>query len=389
MGKRECMLRDDGGGRLKSAKSTWGRRTGNNATNSREASTSAVEDRAWYYTHVFPLDALAKLLCVGRGNTFQSRELTLFGPSRRVVVRHGHYGGPAGERHLRDLLKNARVARVDFGPVCVQDGAAWAAEDNDLVFDLDLDDYKNALPDSESGTLTAASWAHIAHSARALYALVDVMIDLRAQSAAPMHAYGVFSGRRGVHLVFPRLRRSWATGKRVVALLGAAKSLCESRVASALAVKAEAHGGVAAQFVQEIGKYARATLTRGRLQYMRERRHVTCSDANLLEELLARKDPCDADWCAAGLMMVAPVPDYSVTSDTSHLLKCPFSVHDSTNVVSLPFDLSHALATDLASHLEGACIDNLAQSVHVRRQVAQRVRSASQFVLDFVKNIDT
>jgi DNA primase catalytic subunit len=289
---------------------------------------------------------------------------------------------------------------MDFGPVCEPTGQTlsdWKPYENHLVFDLDLEDYKGVFPESVEGNLTAPLWCHLVHSLRALYTLVDLLV-VEPNNAKQDHvnAFGVFSGRRGVHLIFPALRRSWATTDQTQSILCAAAKLSESKSAAELVSLALNRGGVVADFVREIGEYAEGNLTTRTVQHMRRQKHLSSFDANDVERLIRERDSSmdergpdvkRIDWCVVGVMMVAPKADYTVTADYTHLLKCPFSVHDKTGLVSLPFDITHDLATNLEAHLSGASIKGIAFNAKAREVLTKRVKNAASFLTDLMAKL--
>ena len=62
-------------------------------------------------------------------------------------------------------------------------------------------------------------------------------------------------------------------------------------------------------------------------------------------------------WVLAGIMLVAPRVDHNVILGRGHLIKCPFSLHSATHLVSVPVDI-HTSAQPLMENPE-SCIFKL------------------------------
>ena len=318
------------------------------------------EALAAYWTDTFPYIALAQFLGLAASDDDDDcanidddnvatplihQRFALFSQQMGAEVAHAHFSTLAEWRAAMCLP----VARIEVG--------AWVDRSADgsgkplsaaLVFDLDADDYGSAmLADCIPGKKVAmneAAWKQMALSA----ALLDMwvryfIIGARDEAMQDVRGLGVFSGRRGIHLWYPEVRRDWSNIADTECIILALGKLTSPQNASSLRQSLENYPP-ADTLLEALLDFAKEALRGNSLLW--ERLPSTSPMHAFLWNLRA---DCTASGVnapslrsrllTAGILIAAPRIDNAVTKTFTHLIKAPFSPHPGTNNISIPFRL--------------------------------------------------
>ena len=311
----------------------------------------------FYYQEWCPLGELAEWY-ENEDLPLEETEFCIFNASQRVVDRHFHANDAAA---LREGLVTHNCMRFEVGP-STHTGARR------LVYDLDMDDYHCVypgarLPTKERG-LDELAWSVVRLSTRLLDAHL-VLAMFGPEQAPPTLA--VFSGRRGVHLwVMGNVQVDWLTTDSVQQHLDALDALqtpAGAKTFAALLARHDAAGSAPAHL--HLAELRQALRIYAQTHLMQPALWNNAGDASARRDLFSRVLAChprradltvysirSADiaaffrelptnelfWERAGILLLAPRPDRPVSLQPTHLIKAPFSLHQATQQVSLPFD---------------------------------------------------
>lgn len=250
-----------------------------------------------YYAGAFPADELVHWWTYPAGE----REVVFCLPGE-IVVRNLTFSGP-------DALRKALVMK---NPTKVHIGALWdgrVAVERELVFDIDLSDYKDRPCCGAEKKACSRCWPLVMAAVRALHAALINDFGYK-------RVLWVYSGRRGVHC--------WVCDRRARQLSNEARQ----RILDYLAV------------------------------------YWDSGDARALMAPFAKRMGVDVD-------ALRPRLDAAVTKDRCHLLKIPFAVHPDTGRVCVPFDpdIVEAFNPETAPHVRDVTKQALAPYVALLAQV--------------------
>lgn len=292
-----------------------------------------------YYAEFFPYEDLARFFTTGDSGEggLMRRRVALFGDDGRVVERNASYADAQEWRRL--IAEHPQTRRVEMGAEFL--APHGRDERAMLAFDLDVEDYADVLfahelPTKERG-LDEGSWQHLVLSARLLDLLVGELNTRSHRSLA------VFSGRRGLHLWVPTLFRDWQTRSWYENLFSSFSNFRTVAGATHAVAYLRVH---ASEWLNDAVAFVRHQVATVGPQALLTR--LVDRDLKSMARIaLGNADDDDSVSCLA-VALLAPRPDREVTRSHVHLLKCPFSVHPSTGLVSLPFELHARRAPALA-----------------------------------------
>lgn len=280
-----------------------------------------------YYARAFPYDAVASLVC---GSTckraswgYVARQLALFYRKANggvgVINRDARVIDGTGLRQL--MASNRTMARIEIGPWLTSygsDGGKLGGTMKQVVFDLDLDDFKDRAPqvvmdnqDAHTKAMGSIAWRHLSLSTW----LLDLLVALR-DGGRDRRSFAVFSGRRGCHLWLPETVVCKQTVSDYANKTEGFLKRLETR-----------------PFAQRVAELLRSKLGDDAARFFDEAadeiHKIRCLSGDNDDEIVT-----DAEC----IQLYRPALDTQVLKSVDHLIKAPFSVHHATGLISLPYD---------------------------------------------------
>lgn len=376
----------------------------------------------WYYARLFPNDLFTRWLRYGSDDVLSRREISFTLPGD-IYIRWLSFATP--DLLLRELAKLAPV-KIDVGAVYnhppAQKNAISAPltpMQKELVFDIDMTDYEDVMPDPAHASAVDVcdrNWAYMATAVRVLDAALRADFGFR-------RILWVYSGRRGIHC--------WVADARARALTNEQRSA----VADYLHLRFEGREN-AGRRQAEVTVPLHPALARAKRACDRAFRDVALADNAMLDgpqrlrdmlavvpnravadaiaqrvdrvaggeqrwarvaAELARAGKSDYGVRAAADYIVMrytyPRLDVAVSKEINHLLKAPFCVHPKTGRVCVPFR-----AEDAEAFQPGAQAPTLGRLLEEMREVdgefrgvgeaSDRLREAVTVFEEFVRGVE-
>lgn len=302
----------------------------------RRTKVGTVDALADFWANSFPYEKVAEILGLTDGDReLLGQRFALFTQDMRVHGAHAHF-------ETFDEWRKAMVppvARVELGAYVGNDAAGSRRPiDAPMVFDLDADDYANILlshqvPGKET-PMNELAWDQMARSATLLHLWIRYVLLKGDEETSRVLA--VFSGRRGIHLWYPNLRRDWANVRDTEEIVAAIGRLSLPHHAQNFR-ELLTHHADASPILAEAAAWAKRTFDDMAFESRIAANPTLYAFFKSVQNTPKTSRQYRARLETAGLLLFAPRIDTEVTKSYVHLVKSPFSVHPATGNISMPF----------------------------------------------------
>ncbi|XP_035730842.1 DNA primase small subunit-like isoform X3 [Vespa mandarinia] len=268
-----------------------------------------------YYQILFPYEELCTWLGYGDVATISFREFSLR-LLNQLFIRNKSFPIPSQMKAtiLKELPIAINIGAIYNTPPRCKSIAKFFVE-KELVFDVDISDYDDVRTCCKGSDICTRCWKYIVIACKILN------ICLRHDFGYD-HILWIFSGRRGIHC--------WVCDK-AARILNQDQNLLGTEEGVdyflALLPDNEAQTDVKQLFNDRISSIDRWN------SFTEYHKNMINSGIHYWKGLEEYPDHVKLHYCG-------PRFDRNVTEGTTHLLRCPFSVHNETGKVVIPFDLA-------------------------------------------------
>lgn len=367
----------------------------------------------WYYSRLFPVELFGRWLSYGDNDYLNRREVSFTLPGD-IYLRFRSFATISG---FHDALKSQTPIKIDIGAVynfAPRDrntvSAALTPVQKELVFDIDMTDYADVLPESDLSLAENCDkqWQYMATAVRVLDTALREDFGFK-------HVLWVYSGRRGIHC--------WVCDARARALdnsqrssiaeylqirfegrehagrrqnevtvpmhpsLSRAKHICDVRFQQdVLDTREMLKGTNAAEILCDIGnEHARRACMDKLDDSKSSRENWTRVEREVSKA--ARHDYALRGVCEyIEFKYTYPRLDVNVSKEINHLLKAPFCVHPKTGRVCIPFSAQEAHSFEPGLH--APVVSKLVAEIEREGDESRKLTHAVNVFEQFVKGVE-